>query len=404
MTKTSLLPQGKKGRLCVDASTTGLALNTHDCFHAWDGEGRKVCGRVVILLRCCSLLFATFSPLSRPSLCFSHLNCATHARVWPDRVLRPAGMRLRCAFQAAARLCARSRAPRPLRCAPLPLLSCAPIAGLSSSFRPPRSVRAAARAPSAPAPASPTQQQHVGSDDADELYLDVDVTFAGDGEEAALAEAHAALAAELEACAPALLQAVLDGDGSHLPPPVQALRDTAAGCELCVTLCDDGYITHLNTTWRQLEEATDVLSFPLLEAEAPPGGYLLPDGHAALGDIVISLDTARRQADARGHSLEEEVQVLLVHGVLHLVGYDHEQGEEAARLEWRRRRRVSCSASAGAHGGCYIPSRVQAGRRQKRRQSRAAEKRTATHAPNPKPLVFDLLGSMFCLRIWTARC
>lgn len=87
--------------------------------------------------------------------------------------------------------------------------------------------------------------------------------------------------------------------------------------ELSVMLCDDELIRGLNLQWRQKDSATDVLSFPM-------GDELV------LGDVVISLDTARRQAEARGHDLHTELRVLLVHGLLHLLGHDHEQpGQDA---------------------------------------------------------------------------
>ncbi len=92
--------------------------------------------------------------------------------------------------------------------------------------------------------------------------------------------------------------------------------------ELSVLLCDDAQIHELNREHRGKDKPTDVLSFPQAEFSAPlsplPGHML-----TLLGDVVISLDTAQRQADSRGRTLEEEVRFLLAHGVLHLVGYDH---------------------------------------------------------------------------------
>jgi probable rRNA maturation factor len=89
-----------------------------------------------------------------------------------------------------------------------------------------------------------------------------------------------------------------------------------------VLLADDATVRRLNKTFRGKNKATDVLSFPAAEN---------PDGHA--GDLAISLDTAARQAAAFGHSLRDEVRILLLHGLLHLSGMDHEidNGEMAAR-------------------------------------------------------------------------
>jgi probable rRNA maturation factor len=89
-----------------------------------------------------------------------------------------------------------------------------------------------------------------------------------------------------------------------------------------VLLADDATLRSLNKTFRHKNKATDVLSFPAAEN---------PYGHA--GDLAISLDTAARQATAFGHTLRDEVRILLLHGLLHLSGLDHEidDGEMAAR-------------------------------------------------------------------------
>lgn len=86
-------------------------------------------------------------------------------------------------------------------------------------------------------------------------------------------------------------------------------------CELSIVLCGDSWIRPLNREWRGKDDATDVLSFP-------------QDDAVVLGDLVVSLDTARRQAEERAYSLRDEVRVLLVHGLLHLLGYDHETSAE----------------------------------------------------------------------------
>ena len=91
-------------------------------------------------------------------------------------------------------------------------------------------------------------------------------------------------------------------------------------CELSVALCTDAHIKGLNKEWRDKDAATDVLSFP-----ADSFGDV-----AVLGDCVISIDTARTQANELGHGILDECRVLLVHGLLHLCGYDHELGETQA--------------------------------------------------------------------------
>jgi len=91
------------------------------------------------------------------------------------------------------------------------------------------------------------------------------------------------------------------------------------GVELSIYITDDLEIQELNKVYRGKDGPTDVLSFPLNE---------IFNGYKILGDIVISQDTAERQAKELGHTLEEEVRRLLVHGIIHLLGYDHEKSSE----------------------------------------------------------------------------
>jgi probable rRNA maturation factor len=89
--------------------------------------------------------------------------------------------------------------------------------------------------------------------------------------------------------------------------------------ELSIVLVSDAQIKRLNKLYRNKDKPTDVLSFPIGEKV---NGWLI------LGDVVISVDTAKRQAKELGCSLEEELKRLLVHGLVHLLGYDHELGGE----------------------------------------------------------------------------
>lgn len=102
--------------------------------------------------------------------------------------------------------------------------------------------------------------------------------------------------------------------------------------ELSLVLTDDRHIQVLNSAWRKVDNPTDVLSFSLREGE---GG---PIHHQALGDVVISVETSRRQAVARGWSLEDELVFLLIHGILHLAGYDHGVESEAQQMEEKTRK------------------------------------------------------------------
>ena len=100
-------------------------------------------------------------------------------------------------------------------------------------------------------------------------------------------------------------------------------------CEINVLVTDDEGIRAINNAYRKIDKATDVLSFPL----GVDGKYDISKetGCALLGDVVISLETAMRQADLYGHSLEREIGFLTVHSMLHLLGYDHETSPLEAR-------------------------------------------------------------------------
>ena len=108
------------------------------------------------------------------------------------------------------------------------------------------------------------------------------------------------------------------------------------GClnqEVSILLTADADIRELNQQFRSIDQATDVLSFPQNAEEDPP----IP-GELILGDIAVSLDTAQVQAKEHGLTFEEEIILLLIHGILHLLGYDHEiseQEEEKMRSKTR---------------------------------------------------------------------
>ena len=105
----------------------------------------------------------------------------------------------------------------------------------------------------------------------------------------------------------------------------------AENSELSVTLTDDEHIHELNKKFRGVDRPTDVLSFAFRESDEPE---ILTDELEILGDIIISLERAKFQAETYGHSYLREVIFLTVHGLLHLLGYDHI--EESERLEMER--------------------------------------------------------------------
>ena len=102
--------------------------------------------------------------------------------------------------------------------------------------------------------------------------------------------------------------------------------------ELSISLVDDAAIAELNAAYREKPVATDVLSFSLLEGEGN-----LHRGRL-LGDVVISVETAARQAARRHRALDEEIARLLIHGLLHILGHDHEDPHEAKLMRAEQRR------------------------------------------------------------------
>ena len=109
----------------------------------------------------------------------------------------------------------------------------------------------------------------------------------------------------------------------------------AEGAEVSVTLTDDAHIHVINREYRNVDRPTDVISFALTESEEPEiigGGE-----HEVLGDLIISLERMRAQAAEYGHTELRELSFLTVHGMLHLLGYDHMEAEERQEMEEEQR-------------------------------------------------------------------
>ena len=132
------------------------------------------------------------------------------------------------------------------------------------------------------------------------------------------------------------------------------LLERGAG-ELDILLVEDEEIRRLNLEYRARDSATDVLSFSQIDP-APAAGEEEPDADAGdevpgppelLGDVVISVETAARQAQAGGWTLDEELARLLLHGVLHLLGFDHEAGGEEEAAMKAEEGRLSAELEAG---------------------------------------------------------
>jgi probable rRNA maturation factor len=128
------------------------------------------------------------------------------------------------------------------------------------------------------------------------------------------------------------------GDWSALASREEAIRAAAAalaahpscaaarGAEACIVLADDRLVQSLNRAYRGKDAPTNVLSFPF---QSPPGGE--PSRH--IGDVVLAAETIRREADEQGAALVSHLQHLVVHGLLHLLGFDHETEAEAQIME-----------------------------------------------------------------------
>lgn len=106
-------------------------------------------------------------------------------------------------------------------------------------------------------------------------------------------------------------------------------------CEVSVTLVDNEEIHVLNREYRDVDRPTDVLSFPIFDEDDM-------GGKTVLGDIVLSLERAKEQAAEFGHSFERELAFLTVHSMLHLLGYDHEEGKAQESEMFTRQEAILC--------------------------------------------------------------
>jgi probable rRNA maturation factor len=185
--------------------------------------------------------------------------------------------------------------------------------------------------------------------------VDLDLAFAADGQLApGLRQAAGAWVDPLEGADPwhALLSGWLGQLSPELPAPLQA-----AAYSLGLSLVGDGEIAALNADWRHQQGPTDVLAFAAQDealGEAPPmpvpswaDGEKGEDADEAepleLGDIVISVETAARQAPEHGHSLEQELLFLASHGLLHLLGWDHPTDAQLAAMLARQHKLLKSS-------------------------------------------------------------
>ncbi len=110
----------------------------------------------------------------------------------------------------------------------------------------------------------------------------------------------------------------------------EAVDAEFGGAEVSVMLTDDAGIRGLNASWRGIDKPTNVLSFP---APEPAGAGHAGDAPRMLGDIAIAYETTRKEADEENKPFAAHLSHLAVHGVLHLIGYDHEKDDDAEAME-----------------------------------------------------------------------
>ena len=116
-----------------------------------------------------------------------------------------------------------------------------------------------------------------------------------------------------------------------------ALEGFERNAQVSVTFVDNEGIHEINRKFRNIDRPTDVLSFPLLGDDDLPDSALFS---VPLGDIVLSLERAKEQAEEFGHSFEREVAFLTAHSALHLLGYDHETGEEDEKIMRKKQNEI----------------------------------------------------------------
>ena len=125
------------------------------------------------------------------------------------------------------------------------------------------------------------------------------------------------------------------------------LQEEDAIGDITLVVTDDGTVAELNERFLRVSGPTDVLSFPAM-SEDDAAFALPPDATPYLGDIIIAYPYAERQAERLGRAVEDELDLLAVHGALHLLGYDHAEPEEKARM-WAKQDAILSKLSRATH-------------------------------------------------------
>ena len=129
-----------------------------------------------------------------------------------------------------------------------------------------------------------------------------------------------------------------EGWARRLAQTVLKTEEVAPPYEVSLVFTDSQTVRRLNRDYRGVDETTDVLAFCMLsQNEADSSFALPPDGVTRLGEVIISYPQAVEQASEQGHSSERELALLIIHGILHLLDYDHEEAAEESKMRERER-------------------------------------------------------------------
>ncbi len=144
---------------------------------------------------------------------------------------------------------------------------------------------------------------------------------------------------EIEVSVEEKFRGVVDeGRARRIAQTVLKAEGVATPYEVSLVFTDSETVQQLNRDYRGVNEPTDVLAFYMLpQKEADVSFALPPDGVTRLGEVIISYPQAVEQAREQGHSPERELALLVIHGILHLLGYDHEEPEEEAEMRTREK-------------------------------------------------------------------
>ncbi len=132
--------------------------------------------------------------------------------------------------------------------------------------------------------------------------------------------------------APRFRVEVDEGDLRRVAAEVLGREEVAEGTELSLIITDDETVRELNRRFRDVDAPTDVLAF---DAGTEEHFVSAPESPPYLGDVVISYQRALAQADELGHAVAEELKLLVIHGILHLLGYDHQEEADAQKMRER---------------------------------------------------------------------